>query len=112
MKTFFRWGLVVAGIVIIVGIIYKVFFHVWPFYPSLNPMWGWRYHTFGPRIWPVLPLLGMFILFVAGILVAKYFFQALKDSSVSQKDELTFCPYCGKKLKQEKVIPEVHAEKV
>ena len=108
MKTFFRWGLVVAGIVIIIGLIYKVFFHIWPFYP----MWGWRYHSFGPRIWPAFPFFGMLMLIVAGILIAGYFFKALKESSMSKKDELAFCPYCGKELKQEKVIPEVHAEKV
>jgi hypothetical protein len=112
MKTFFRWGLVVAGILIIVGIIYKVFFHIWPFYPPLYPMWGWRYHSFGPRIWQVFPFFGMLILIIAGILIARYFFKALRESPISRKDELAFCPYCGKELKREKVIPEVHAEKV
>jgi hypothetical protein len=108
MKTFFRWGLVVAGIAVLVGIIYNIFFHIWPFYS----MWGWRYHYFGPRIWPVFPLFGMLILIVAGILVAKYFFQALRDSSMPKKDELIFCPYCGKGLSQEKAIPEIKAEKL
>jgi len=108
MKTFFRWGLIVAGIVVVVGVIYGIFFHSWPFYP----MWGWRYHSFGPRMWPVFPFFGMLILFVAGILIAKYFFQALRDSSISKKDELSFCPYCGKELEQGKIIPGVHAEKV
>jgi len=112
MKTFFRWGLVVAGIVVLIGIIYKVFFHVWPFYPSLYPMWGWRYHSFGPRIWQVFPFFGMLILIIAGILIARYFFKALRESPIFRKDELAFCPYCGKELKREKVIPEVHAEKV
>lgn len=112
MKTFFRWGLIVAGILVIVGIIYRVFFHIWPFYLPLYPMWGWRYHYFGPRIWPAFPLLGLFILFVAGILIAKYFFQPLRNSSVSRKDDLTFCPYCGKELRQSRTVTEVKAEKV
>jgi uncharacterized membrane protein len=107
MKTFFRWGLIVAGILVLVGTIYKVFFHIWPFYP----MGGWRFHSFGPRMWPVFPLVGMLILVVAGILVAKYFFQALRDSSISRKDELTFCPYCGREISQMKTIPEVQPEK-
>ena len=94
MKTFFRWGLVVAGIAVLVGIIYNIFFHISPFYP----MWGWRYHSFGPRIWPVFPLFGLLILIVAGILIAKYFFQALRDSSMPKKEELIFCPSCGKDL--------------
>jgi len=108
MKTFFRWGLIVAVILVVVGVIYNIFFHVWPFYP----MWGWRYHSFGPRIWPVFPFLGMLILMVAGLLIAKYFFQALRDSSMPRKDELTFCPYCGKGLRQGKTISEVQAEKL
>jgi len=103
-----RWGLIVAGVAVLVGVIYKVFFHIWPFYP----FWGWRYHSFGPRIWPVFPFFGILILFVAGILIAKYFFQALRDSSISKKDELTFCPYCGKDLRKEKAIPEIKAEKL
>ncbi|MGB9629829.1 MAG: hypothetical protein ACPL6D_14330 [Thermodesulfobacteriota bacterium] len=112
MKTFFRWGLIVAGILVVAGVIYKVFFHVWPFYPPFYPMWGWRYHYFGPRIWPVFPFFGMLILIVAGILIAGYFFKALRGSSVSKKDGAIFCPYCGREIKREKVIPEVQAEKV
>ncbi len=112
MKTFFRWGLIVAGILVVVGIIYKIFFHVWPFYPIPYPMWGLRYHYFGPRIWPVFPFFGMLILIVAGILIAGYFFKALKDSSLSKKGEAIFCPYCGQEIKRHKTIPEVHAEKV
>jgi len=81
MKTFFRWGLIVAGIAVLVGVIYNIFFHIWPFYP----FWGWRYSHFGPRIWPVFPLVGLLILFVAGILIAKYFFQALRASSMPKK---------------------------
>jgi hypothetical protein len=108
MKTFFRWGLIVAGIVVLVGIIYKIFFYVWPFYP----MWGWRFHYFGPRMWPVFPFFGMLILIVAGILIAKCFFQALRDSSMPKKDELAFCPYCGKDLRKGKTISEVRAEKL
>lgn len=108
MKTFFRWGLVVAVILVVVGIIYNIFFHVWPFYP----MWGWRYHTFGPRIWPVFPFFGMLILIAAGILIAGYFLKALRDSSGSKKDESTFCPHCGQEIKHDKTIPEVQAEKV
>ena len=98
MKTLFRWGLIVAGIAVLVGIIYNMFFHIRPFYP----MWGWRYHYFGPRMWPVFPLFGLLILFVAGLLIAKYFFQALRDSSMPKKDELAFCPHCGKDLRQGK----------
>jgi hypothetical protein len=108
MKTFFRWGLIVAGILVLVGVIYKVFFHFWPFYS----MGGWRYHTFGLRMWPAFPFFGMLILMVAGILIAKYFFQALRDSSIFRKDELTFCPYCGKDLKQDRTISEIQAEKL
>ena len=108
MKTFFRWGLVVAGIAVVVLIFYQFFFHFGPLYP----FWGWRFHYFGPRIWPVFPLFGMLILFVAGILIAKYFFQALRDSSISKKDELSFCPYCGKDLKQGRAISEAQVEKL
>lgn len=111
MKTFLRWGLVVAGILVIVGIIYNIFFHFWPFYPPFYPMWGWRYHFFGPRIRPFFPFFGMFILIVAGILIAGYFFKALRDSSASKKDESTFCPYCGQKIKRG-TISEVQAEKM
>ena len=107
MKTLFRWGLIVVGVAVLVGIIYNIFFHIWPFYP----MWGWRYHYFGPRIWPAFPLFAMLILFVAGILIAKYFFQALRDSSMPKKDELAFCPYCGKDLRQGRAISEVQVEK-
>lgn len=108
MKTFLRWGLIVAGVLVVVGAIYNIFFHIWPFYP----MWGWRYHYFGPRIWPVFPFFGMLILIVAGILTAGYFFKALRESSISKKDESTFCPHCGQAIKHDKTIPEVHAEKV
>ncbi|MGQ9777812.1 MAG: hypothetical protein ACUVQ9_11455 [Thermodesulfobacteriota bacterium] len=108
MKTFFRWGLIVGGILVFVGIFYKIFFYVWPFYP----MWGWRYHSFGPRMWPVFPFFGMLILIVTGILIAGYFFKALRSSSASKKDESAFCPYCGQETKRDKSIPEVHAEKL
>jgi len=108
MKTFFRWALIIAGIAVLVGIIYNIFFHTW----SLHPFWGWKYHSFGPRIWPIFPFSGLLILAVAGILIAKYFFQALRDSSVSKKNELVFCPYCGKDLKQDRTISEIQAEKL
>jgi len=107
MKTFLRWGLIVLGVAVLVGIIYNIFFHIWPLYP----FWGWRFHYFGPRMWPVFLFFGILILSVAGILIAGYFFKALRDSSISKKDELTFCPYCGKDLRKEKAIPEVQAEK-
>lgn len=112
MKTFFRWGLIAAGIVVVVGVIYKIFFHVWPFFPTLYPMWGWRYHYFCQGIWPVFPFFGLLILIVAGILVAGYFLKALRDSSNSKKDEVLFCPYCGQEIKRDKTIPEVHAKNV
>jgi len=108
MKNSVRVGLVAIFIIGLILVIYYLGIRFWPFYP----MWGWRYHYFGPRIWPAFPLFGLLILFVAGILIAKYFFQALRDSSMPKKDELVFCPYCGKDLKQGRIIPEVHAEKV
>lgn len=107
MKTFFRWGLVVAGILVVIGVIYGIFFHSWPFYP----MCGWRYHSFGPRMWPVFPFFGTLILIIAGVLIAGYFIKALRDSSISKKDESAFCPYCGQELKHSKTIPEVQVEK-
>jgi len=95
MKNTVRWGFFIAGI----GIIFLFFYYfLFPFWP-LNSSLGWRVHSFGPRIWPVFPFFGILILFVAGLLIAKYFFQALRDSSISKKDELTFCPYCGKDLR-------------
>ena len=93
-----RWGFFLAGIAILF-----IFFHYFIFpFGLFHSSLGWRYHYFGPRIWPVFPLFGLLILFVAGILIAKYFFQALRDSSISKKDELTFCPYCGRDLRQGK----------
>ena len=108
MKTFFRWGLIVAGGAVLVGIIYSFFFRIWPHYP----IWGWRFHSFGPRIWPAFPLFGLLILSVAGILIAKYFFRALRDSSMPKKDELAFCPFCGKDLRQGKALSEIQAGNV
>jgi len=108
MKTFFRWGLIVAGIAVLVGVIYNIFFHIWPFYP----FGGWRFHYFGLRMWPAFPLFGIFILFLAGIIIAKYFFQALKDSSLPKKEELLFCPFCGKDLRQGKALSEIQAGNV
>jgi len=108
MKTFFRWGLIVAGTAVVAGIIYNIFFHIWPLYP----FGGWRVHYFGPRIWPVFPLFGLLILFVAGILIAKYFFQALRDASMPKKDELASCPYCGKDPRQGRAISDVQAERL
>jgi hypothetical protein len=105
MKTFFRWGLIVVGVAVLV---YNIFFHIWPLYP----FWGWRVHYFGPRMWSAFPLFGLLILFVAGILIAKYFFQALRDSSMPKKDELASCPYCGKDLRQGRAISEVQPEKL
>jgi hypothetical protein len=108
MKNTRRLGFFIAGI----AILFLIFFHYfappfWPFHPAI----GWRFHYFGPRIWPVFPLFGLLILFVAGILIAKYFFQALRDASMPKKDELASCPYCGKDLRKEKTIPEIQAEK-
>jgi hypothetical protein len=108
MKTVMRWGFFIAGLGILFLFVYYFFFPLWPLHSSF----GWRYSHIGPRIWPVFPLFGVLILSLAGILIAKYFFQALRDSSISKKDELAFCPYCGKDLKRGKTIPEVQAEKV
>jgi len=108
MKNSVRFGLMAIFIIGLILVIYYLGLRFWPFYSML----GWRYHYFGPRIWPAFPLLGLFILFVAGILIAKYFFQALRNSSVSRKDDLTFCPYCGKELRQSRTVTEVKAERV
>jgi len=108
MKNTIRWGFFLAGI----GILFLFFYYfILPFW-SLHSSSGWRYSHIGPRMWPAFPFFGMLILIVAGILVAKYFFQALRDPSISKKDELTLCPYCGKDLRQSKIIPEVQAEKL
>ena len=111
MKTFGRFGLVAIFIVGLILTIYYLGLRFWPFYP----MGGWRFHSFGPRMWPAFPLFGMLILVVAGILVAKYFFQALRDSSISKREESTFCaycPYCGKDLKLGRAVSEAQAEKL
>jgi hypothetical protein len=108
MKNVMRWGFFLAGIAILFIFIHYFFFPFWPLHSSF----GWRYSHFGLRMWPVLPFFGMLILFVAGILIAKYFFQALRDSSISKKDESTFCPYCGKDLKQGRAISEAQVEKL
>ena len=109
MKNTMRWGFFIAGI----AILFWIFFHYFtlPFWP-FNPSIGWRYHSFGPRMWPIFPFFGLFILFVAGILIAKYFFQALRDSSMPRKDEQSFCPYCGKDLRQGRAISEAQVEKL
>jgi len=109
MKNAMRWGFFIAGI----AILFWIFFHYFalPFRP-FNPSIGWKVHYFGPRIWPVFPLVGLLILSVAGILIAKYFFQALRESSMPRKDEQSFCPYCGKDLRKEEAIPEIKAEKL
>jgi hypothetical protein len=107
MKTFVRFGLVAIFVVGLILVFYYLGLRFWPFYP----MWGWRFHTFGPRIWPALPLFGLLILFVAGIVIAKYFFEDLRNSSMPEKDELTFCPYCGKDLKHGRAIFEAQVEK-
>jgi hypothetical protein len=108
MKNSVRIGVVVIFIVGIIFAFYHFGLRFWPFYP----FWGWRFHSFGPRIWPVFPLFGLLILFVAGILIAKYFFQALRDALMPKKDELASCPYCGKDLRQGRAISEVQPEKL
>jgi hypothetical protein len=107
MKNTMRWGFFFAGIGILFLFIYYFFFPFWPLHPSF----GWRFHYFGPRIWPISPLFGLLILFVAGILIAKYFFQALRDASMPKKDELASCPYCGKDLRQGRAISEIQPER-
>ena len=108
MKNSVRFGLTAVFIIGLILIVYYLGLRFWPFYP----MWGWRFHYFGPRIWPVFPFSGLLILFVAGILIAKYFFQALRTLSMPQKDELSFCPYCGKDLGQGRAISDVQAERL
>ena len=100
MKKFVRVGLAAIFIVGIIWVFYYFGFRFFPFYL----FWGWGVHYFGhgPRMGPVFPFFGMLILILAGILVAKYFFQALRDSSISKKDDLIFCPYCGRDLRQGK----------
>ena len=107
MKNTMRWGFFIAVIGILFLFFYYFFFPFWPLHSSL----GWRVHSFGPRIWPVFPLFGSLILFVAGILIAKYFFKALRDASMPKKDELVSCPYCGKDLSQGRAISGVQPEK-
>ena len=107
MKNSVRIGLVAIFIIGLVLVFYYLGIRFWPFYP----MGGWKFPFFGPRMWPFFPFFGMLILFVAGILIAKYFFQVLRDSSISRKDKLTFCPYCGREISQMKTIPEVQPEK-
>ena len=91
MKNSMRWGFSLVEIAILFLFFYYFFFPSWLLYSSF----GWRVHYFGPRMWSAFPFFGMAILIVAGILIAKYFFQALRDSSISEKDELSFYPYCG-----------------
>jgi hypothetical protein len=108
MKNVMRWEFFFAGIAILLIFFHYFIFPFGPFHSSL----GWRFHYFGPRIWPIFPLFGLLILFVAGILTAKYFFQALRDASMLRRDELAFCPYCGKDLRQGRAISEVQHEKL
>ena len=108
MKKSLRFVLAAVIIIGMILVVYYLGLRFWPFYT----MWGWRVHSFGPRIWPVFPLFGLLILFVAGILIAKYFFQALRDSSMIKKDELAFCPHCGRDLRQGRAISEAQVEKL
>lgn len=94
MKTFWRWGLVVAGLAVLVGIIYNIFFHLWPFYP----MWGWRFHYFGPKIWPIFPFFGMLMLILGGILILNSIFRP-KGATVSKERRRSFFPFWGSDLK-------------
>ena len=98
MKNSLRVGLAAIFIGGMILVFYYFGFRFLPFYH----LGGWRFHYFGPRMWPVFPLLGMLSLIVAGILIAKYFFQALSGSSICRKDGATFCPYCGKDIKRDK----------
>lgn len=108
MKNTMRWGFFIAGIGILFLFFYYFFFPFGPLHSSLD----WRVQSFGPRIWPIFPFFGLLILIVAGILVAKYFFQALRDLSMPRKDEQSFCPHCGKDLRQGRAISEVQPEKL
>ena len=108
MKNTVRWGFFFAGIGVLFLFIYYFFFPFWPLHPSF----GWRVHSFGPRMWPVFPLFGIFIIFFAGILIAKYFFQVLRDLSMPRKDEQSFCPYCGKDLRQGRAISDVQPKRL
>ena len=108
MKNSVRVGLVAVFAVGLILVIYYLGIRFWPFYP----FGGWRFHYFGPRMWPVVPFFGLLILSATGILIAKYLFQALRESSIASKDELTFCPHCGKDLRQGKTISDIQAEKL
>jgi hypothetical protein len=85
MKTFFRWGLIVLGVAVLIGIIYnyKFFFHIWPLYP----FGGWRYYHFGPRVFPFFPFLTLAVMFAAGLLIFNFLFRS-KRSTVSKEEGL------------------------
>ena len=95
MKTFLRWGLIVGGISVIVFIIGNFFFHFWPLYP----IWGWKFHYFGPRMMIGFPFIGLLLIAVMGLILVRTLFQSSSIPSRSRNKELFFCPHCGRDLR-------------
>jgi len=91
MKNSMRWSLILAGIIALLLITYYLGFRFWPLYP----MWGWRYHYFGPKIFLAFPLLGLLIMFAIGFVIFKFIFLSSGTSSASRKGKWAFCPFCG-----------------
>jgi hypothetical protein len=107
MKNTMRWGFFFAGIGILFLFIYYFFFPFWPLHPSF----GWRFHYFGPRLFPFFPFLALAVMFAVGFLFFNFLFRS-KGSTVSKEGKWPFCPFCGNDLRRPEPISEVSAEAI
>lgn len=96
MKNGLRWGWVV---IVVAGLCMTLYYFGFPFRPPYF-FGGWGYRSLGPRMWPAFPLFGLLILILLGFILARLFSETSGRASLPPEEGWTFCPHCGRDLRQ------------
>jgi hypothetical protein len=96
MKDGMRWGLVV---IVVAGLLLALYHFGFPFWTPYF-FGGWGYRSFGPRMWPAFPLIGVLVIIILGFFLIRLFSSNSRRPSVPPDGRWTFCPHCGVDLRQ------------
>jgi len=96
MKNGRYWGWLV---IVVAGLLLTLYYFGFPFRPPYF-FGGWRYRSFGPRMWPAFPFFGVLVLIFLGFILGRLLFPASRWEPSPPKEGWTFCPHCGGDLRQ------------
>ena len=103
MNTSMRWGLFLAGLVVLILCVHYFLIPLWPGYPPI----GWASRHFRPRMFPWGSLVGLAAMVIGGFVWYKILFPS-SGSKPTEEDDL--CPYCNQKLPQSEPDPKKPSE--